>query len=75
MATTSKTPAPAPKGPTPAPLSAPVITPTPTQWENDQHALAVAAGTLPHYVVHQSDGSPGAVTEGPAEPPTWPEPA
>lgn len=76
MATTSKTPAPqAPKTLAVTPLSGgPTITPTPTQWENDQHALAVAAGTLPHFVVHQSDGSPSATPEGPPLEPTWPEP-
>jgi hypothetical protein len=66
---------PAPKAPAPTPHAAPTIKPTPTQYENDMHALAVAAGSLPHVVIHQPDGSPQVDPEGPPLEPTWPEPA
>jgi hypothetical protein len=36
---------------TPTPRAAPTVKPTPTQHENDQHAAAVANGTLPHVVI------------------------
>lgn len=59
---------------TPTPRAAPTITPTPTQHENDQFALALAAGTLPHSWTHAQDGSPIDPQSPDPTPkiPTWP---
>ncbi len=58
------------------PRTAPTITPTPTQAENDAFATQLAAGTLPHPPwVHKADGSPidpQSFDPTPPGMPTWP---
>ncbi len=59
---------------TPTPRTAPAITPTPTQHENDMFATQLAAGTLPPPPwFHKADGSPPDPPDAPPPgTPTWP---